>query len=101
VKKLLTIFMMVVFFCAALGNPLVSTAPNERSRYIQFLAGVEFLDQKPDLSIKIRAEKYRDLCRVTGVSASLATEFILKFAESPEEWKKVRADILDLLQTIK
>jgi hypothetical protein len=101
-KNFSTIAAVVfVFFPLFAANRQPIDNQNEDKKFIQYLAGIEFLDQKSDLTLKIRAEKYRELCQLTGVNAVSASEFISRFAHAPDQWRKVRADILDLLQTLK
>jgi hypothetical protein len=98
----MTVTMGVLF----LFFPLFSENPSQKgirddTPFIQFCAGIELLDHSKNLSENRRAEKYRELCLMTGLNAVSAAEYIKRFNNTPEHWQAVQAKVLETLQTLR
>jgi hypothetical protein len=68
-------------------------------KLVQYLAGIELLEHSPTAGGSVLAEKYRELCSMTGLVADSAAERIGRFKNRPELWQKVRQKVLELLQS--
>jgi hypothetical protein len=87
----------VAVVCAA-SLLRVSLAVAGAGPLVQYLAGIELLRASPDLSDEQKAGYYVKLCEVTGVSAEEALKQIRDYDDRPEQWKKVQATVISLLE---
>jgi hypothetical protein len=101
--KNLIIKIVGVLICAGLasgatipgGDSVVSQA------FIQYMAGIQLIDNGRGLDNEAKARKYRQLCSLTGLNAASAAKIIEQYKNRPEEWQKVQSAVIELLQSIK
>jgi hypothetical protein len=55
----------------------------------QFIAGYILIQSKIELTDSIRAVKFDELKKITGVSTDDAIKFISKYRNNPEEWQNI------------
>jgi hypothetical protein len=65
--------------------------------FVQYLAGVEVLEQARGIGDARRAALYRKLCEVTGMSAAEAARRIEALKNNPQQLKKVQSGMLAVL----
>jgi hypothetical protein len=92
------ILTWVVF--ANANNTLKTDLPYNK-HYIEYMAGIELLSNDKLSSPEEKAEKYRKLCRYTRVNADSVEAFIKSYSTKPDEWQKIQAAVMELIQTIK
>ena len=95
----ISLAVVCLFFPLSAENPSQKGIQDD-TQFIQYLAGIDLLEHSTNLSEKARAEKYRELCLITGLNADSAAQRILRLKDKPEQWHKVRAKVLEMLQTI-
>jgi len=71
------------------------------ARFVEYLAGTSLITNDKRLSEKGHAEKYRQLCKRTGVNAAMAEAFLRGYEQRPEEWQTVQSAVLKVLDSIK
>ena len=91
--------MLFLFFPPLSENPSQKGILDD-TKFIQYLAGIDLIEHSTPMSEKARAEKYRELCLITGLNADTAVQRILLLKNKPEQWHKVRAKVLEMLQTV-
>jgi hypothetical protein len=93
--------LTIAIFFLFLPLPAKDASPNDirnDTKFIQYLAGIELLDQSKTLTGCALAEKYRELCLITGLTADSAAQRVLRFKNDPVLWQQVRSGVLNLLQ---
>jgi hypothetical protein len=96
---ILRIMILFLAFPLFAENPSPTVVKDEK-KFIQYLAGIELLDHSKTLGENKLAEKYKNLCLITGLNADSAEARIMRLKDKPEEWRKVRTKVLELLQTL-
>jgi hypothetical protein len=84
--------VLCLFFSLLAENPSQKGISDD-TKFIHYLAGINLLEHSTNLSEKERAEKYRELCLITGLNADSAVQRINQSKNKPEQWNKVRASI--------
>jgi hypothetical protein len=72
------------------------SGPDDKNE-AEFFAGVTLLSQKTDLKPAEKAEKFRELEAMTGISAAEADRILVQYREKPAEWQKIYDVTLKLL----
>jgi hypothetical protein len=90
----ITVLLLIGAFCAASG----ADQALPYNRYVCYFAGVELLSTATALGRQARAERYRQLCEVTGVTGTAAKAFALKYRYDPAGWQKFQSKVLETLQ---
>ena len=87
--------ILKVLFILALA--VVVTKPGAQTRsdssYVRFLTGVFLLNGTTTLSESIKAEKYIELVKITGISADTAVKYLSAMRQRPQEWKELHNQI--------
>ena len=96
-QALVTIAIFVLFGQLPAKDTSHNNIRND-TKFIQYLAGIELLDHSKTLKDSALAEKYRELCLITGLSADSVAPRVLRFKTDPVLWQQIRASVLDLLQ---
>jgi hypothetical protein len=96
-KKRITALFLVIIMGACCAAFCAEATPSFE-RYVQYFAGIEMLatDAKSDHPQK--AQRYRSLCRITGVSGEKARAFVRSYQNNPEGWQKFMAAVLEVIQ---
>jgi hypothetical protein len=94
-KKIITGIALVL----ALTATLVMAAP-AREKQVQYFAGVMFLQSRGDLPAAAKAQKYRELETLTGVTAREAQNLIAGYRTRPEQWRVMYDSIITLMTRI-
>jgi hypothetical protein len=63
---------------------------------VQFLAGVYLLNNTTWISDSLKAERYKELVQITGITADSASIFVSKYYNKPESWKKIQDRIQNI-----
>jgi hypothetical protein len=90
--------LILLFPCAAKDAARDDMQVDER--FVQYLAGIELLEQSKNEGGSAIAGKYRELCSITGLAADSAAKRIEQFKSRPALWQKVRLRVLELLQSL-
>jgi hypothetical protein len=95
-KRIATFFIVVITgaFCTA----FCADATPSVDSYARYFAGVEMLSTDAKSSQPQKAQRYRRLCLITGISGEKAKAFVLGYRNDPEGWRKFTAVVLDILQ---
>jgi hypothetical protein len=67
----------------------------------EFFAGMTLLQQKTDLKPEEKAEKFRELEALTGISAADAEKILKQYRDKPEEWQKFYGSMMKFLNDTK
>jgi hypothetical protein len=94
---IVTIAIFALFELLPAKDKALNSIRND-TKFNQYLAGIELLDHSKTLTDSARAEKYRVLCLITGLSADSAAQRVLRFKADPVLWQQVRSSVLELLQ---
>jgi hypothetical protein len=98
-ESLLWVIAVFAMACYA-GEPRGAAAPGQK-QFVEYLAGTELIMNDRSGSQKVHAEKYLKLCALTGVDEASAEVFIRSYGLRPEQWRKIQAQVLEMLQSIK
>lgn len=82
-----------ICFLLVVGTSLAST----NCDFVSFLAGVLLLEEDKNLPAEQKAEEYRQLQHITGISTVDAVRYIERYRNRPDEFKKVYTEILSQL----
>jgi hypothetical protein len=66
--------------------------------FAQYLAGVELLRTATELSREEKADRYRSLSTLTGMTAQEAVKRLKQYRNNPEQWKKVYETMVSMLE---
>jgi hypothetical protein len=96
-KKRITA-LFIVFIITACSTAFCTEATPSLESYVRYFAGMEMLATDTKCSLPQKAQRYRSLCRITGVSGGMAKAFVRKYQNDPEGWQKFMAAVLEVLQ---
>jgi hypothetical protein len=95
-KRIAALFF--VFFIGACSTAFCAEATPTFESFVRYFAGMEMLTTDSKCSRPQKAQRYRSLCRITGVSGEKAREFVRRYSNDPEGWQKFMAAVLEVLQ---
>lgn len=90
-----------LFFVSIIGTCCTALCAEETpsfESYSRYFAGMEMLVTDTKCSRPQKAQRYRSLCRITGVSGEMAKAFVRRYSSDPEGWQKFMAAVLQVLQ---
>ncbi len=90
-----SLILLFIFLCSS-----ITFSSPDNTREIQFISGLLLLDSKTEMTDSLRAAKFHELQKITGISGKDAIYFIEKYRDKPEEWKKVSNLINKLMNQI-
>jgi len=99
-KLLVSIIMATGLLIGAYGGIRQADTVGQ-GKYCYYLAGVTLLDKDSKDNAVVKAQKYKKLCQLTGVTAVSIRGFIDRYTNKPDQWQKVQAVIADILDTLK
>ncbi len=99
-RRFILLLSSLFLFFPLFAEDAVSSGVRDEEAFVQYLAGIELIDRSKNLSDYEIAEKYRELTRITGLNADSAQARIIRLKDKPEQWQKVRAKVLELLQKL-
>jgi hypothetical protein len=79
---------LIIFLCVS----AVFSSPGN-TKELQFISGLLLLDSKAEMTDSLRAVKFLELQKITGISGRDAIYFIEKYRDKPEDWKKISDSI--------
>jgi hypothetical protein len=97
--KIIPALVLVIIFPIFAEKPAPALAPVD-AKFVQFLAGIELLDSEKNQGERRTAEKYAELCRITGLNSDSVVARIERYTDKPQDWQKVRIKVLELLKTL-
>jgi hypothetical protein len=100
-KKHIFLSGIIILTGVIFANNTLKTDFPYNKHYIEYMAGIELLSNDKLSSPEEKAEKYRKLCRYTRVNADSVEAFIKSYSTKPDEWQKIQAAVMELIQTIK
>lgn len=71
--------------------------PFSQKNIEKYLAGIKYLNAAENLSASEKKAYYKKLVDITGVSATIAKNFINEHGNHPEKWKEVLEHINELI----
>jgi hypothetical protein len=93
ISALFIVFLLGACCAAFCGEP----TPSFES-YVRYFAGIDMLATDARCSQPQKAQRYRRLCRLTGVNGEMAKAFVRGYQNDPEGWQKFTAAVLEVLQ---
>ena len=90
--------LVLVFIIGACCTALCAEATPLFESYVRYFAGMEMLATDTKCSRPQKAQRYRSLCRITGINGEMAKAFVRKYQNDPEGWQKFMAAVLEVLQ---
>ncbi len=91
-------FSHLLLITGVLAYPLTGAEKISKEIY-RFLSGVILLDSQKNLSDSVKAVRYNELCKITGVTSSDAIAMIDSYRKNPEKWKSVEDGIQKSMHT--
>ena len=98
-RKVCAVALFLVFPLWAMDTLQINRAVDEK--FVQYLAGIELMDHSKSINGNVLAERYRELCSMTGFATDLAAKRIMDFKNRPALWQSIRIRVLELLQSLK
>jgi hypothetical protein len=92
-------FFFLIFILFSLSS--ASDTNKDYNNFICYFAGIEILKADKISTPSEKAYIYKVLCDITGVNAKKAKDFIKRYYNKPEEWKKITAKVVELIQKSK
>ena len=90
--------LFLIFIIGACCPAWCAEATPVFENYVRYFAGMEMLATDTKCSRPQRAQRYRSLCRITGVSGEMAKAFVRRYSNDPEGWQKFMAAVTEVLQ---
>jgi hypothetical protein len=90
---------IIHFMLILVATASVASASSDKS-CINFLAGFILLQENTILSQAQKAEAFSQLQKLTGVSTTVAIEYVESFRNKPEMWKSISKQIISDLTGI-
>jgi len=90
-------FFLVIIVSASCTAFCAEVTPSFDS-YVQYFAGISMLMTDSKSSRPQKAERYRRLRLLTGVSAEQAKAFARKYQSDPEGWQKFMGAVQQVIQ---
>ena len=91
--------IIVVLFCNI--STILATEPeyqaSKKERFIQYLAGIKYLETANRLSKEDKIVYYKKLVEITGFNVETAQTYIEKYENDPERWLKVIESVLGIV----
>ncbi len=81
--KRTALFILLISFLA------LAVSPEKDEPYIQFIAGIMMIKSNPRLTNVEIATRFSELEAICGINGKQAIEFIRKFRDNPQDWKKI------------
>ncbi|MBN1127875.1 MAG: hypothetical protein JXA71_02740 [Chitinispirillaceae bacterium] len=83
-----------VFFLLIAAGLCAAATPEQQASYF---AGIAVLSARSDLPDSIKAARYRDLERISGMTAAEARTYLAAVRNRPEEWRALYDRIMVLI----
>jgi hypothetical protein len=96
-KKRISAFLLVAVLSVSGTAFCAETIPSFENQ-VKYFAGISMLMTDAKSSRPQKAERYRRLCLLTGVSGQQAKAFVLRYKADPEGWQKFMAAVHEILK---
>lgn len=95
--RCILLVMLVAGWSFSMPGEACAVAMKGNSGYCYYLAGIALLNNDRSDNESSKAQKYLQLCALTGVTAVTARTFIEKYKNKPDQWQTILATIATIL----
>lgn len=71
--------------------------PSKKERFKQYLIGIHYLENARDFSIEEKISYYKQLVKITGFTAEMASDYIERYKDNPEKWIKLINSVIEII----
>jgi hypothetical protein len=80
-----------------LAGTAFSLPASKAGKEAEFFSGVVLLQSTAALTAEQKAEKYRELQMMTGITGARAQKLLAAYRDNPEDWQQINSTITKLL----
>lgn len=84
-----------------LAGAVLSFSSSGEGKKAEFFSGVVLLRSAAALTEEQKAEKYRELQMMTGITTARARALLNTYRGSPEEWQRINGEMTRLISELK